>query len=160
MPKTFPYRILFVALLSFCIAICWTYATKHLYDYNQPFAVVLEMSLFPVIGWTLALTTGYAVTAYILKRFSIHRLVLQFAVVILFYFIAVIITETVGYHVFNVHNIGTSQYAGLPLCDCLHAPAWMQFGYFALGPLHWLLAKIIIAASNLWYFSSRSDKIA
>ena len=79
--------------------------------------------------------------------------------VVVSYAVAVVIAETVGYHLLGIHNIGTSQYVGLPLCDCLHAPIWMQIGYFSLGPLHWLLVKMIIVTSNLWYFSIRSDKI-
>ena len=155
-----PYRYLLVAVLSFVVAISWTYTTRHMYDYNLSFASIFGVSIFPAIAWTFALFAGYFIVESIIKRVGVKHPLVQFFIVIGLYAGAVVIAETAGYHLLGIHNIGTSQYVGLPLCDCLHAPIWMQIGYFSLGPLHWLLTKIIIVTSNPWYFSSRSDKIA
>lgn len=154
-----PYHQMLVAVLSLIIAVTWTYATRQMYDYNMSFTSVSGVSLFPIVGWTLALFTGYFAVNAIIKHAGVRHIAIQFVIVGLFYAIAVVIAETVGYHVIGIQNIGTSAYAGLPVCDCLHAPAWMQIGYFALGPLHWVITKIVIASSNLWYFLTRSDRI-
>ena len=154
-----PYRYLLVAILSLVVAVTWTYVTKHMYDYNLPFASMFGVSVFPAVAWTLALVAGYFIVESIVKHVGAKHPLVQFIVVVGAYAVAVVIAETVGYHLLGIHNIGTSQYVGLPLCDCLHAPIWMQIGYFSLGPLHWLLVKMIIVTSNLWYFSIRSDKI-
>jgi hypothetical protein len=41
--------------------------------------------------------------------------------------------------VFNIQNVATASYPGLPICDCIHAAPWMQFAYFAMGPIYYLL---------------------
>lgn len=159
MPTPRIIHIFLAALLAFLIATTWTYLTRHMYDYNVPFSTVLGVSVFPVIAWTIALTVGYLCIRQLLAILRRGRFATQFIIVAGVCAIVVIIVETVGYHWVGIRNIGTSQYAGIPICDCLHAPLWMQFGYFALGPLHWLLAEKVFTPSNLWYFFVRSDKI-
>ena len=159
MVKSFLHHNLLVAVLAFAVAATWTYATRQMYDYNLAFATVFGVSVFPVIAWTIALTLGYTLITAFFKHVGIRPIPLQFLIMCVVYVATVVIVETIGYHVVGIQNLGTSQYVGLPLCDCLHAPRWMQFGYFALGPLHWILVKIAITSSNLWYFSARSDRI-
>ena len=53
-----------------------------------------------------------------------------------------ILAEVLGYHVFEIRNAATGMYPGLPICDCIHAPPWMQAVYFALGPLYYGLLKM------------------
>ena len=42
-----------------------------------------------------------------------------------------------GYYLFNIHNIATSQFPGLPICNCIHAPTWMKIVYFSMGPVYY-----------------------
>jgi hypothetical protein len=35
----------------------------------------------------------------------------------------------------------TFGYPGLPLCDCIHAPRWVQVTYLSMGPIYFGLAE-------------------
>ena len=135
-------------LLATVLAVIWTYLTRDMYDYNMGFATVVSLNLFPLIAWVIALTVGYLFVEFLLAKFDLQRVWSKLLFVIMLYVIAVIILETLGYHIFGIHNLGTSSYAGLPFCDCLHAPTWMQAGYFLLGPLHWLMTKLLYRFSR------------
>ena len=63
-----PYRYLLVAILSLVVAVSWTYATKHMYNYNLPFASMFGVSVFPVVAWALALVAGYFIVESIVKH--------------------------------------------------------------------------------------------
>lgn len=103
-----PYHHTIVAIVSCIIAVGWTYATRQMYDYNMPFADVFDVSIFPLIGWSVALFVGYFFANAIVKLTGVQRALMQFVVVCLFYVIAVVVAETVGYHVIGIHNLGTS----------------------------------------------------
>lgn len=132
-----------IFLSAFAISLTWSYLARHMYSYNMNFPEIFGISSFPLVCWTLALTAGCLLVNHIVKRLRITRFTLRLLGAIGFYFVAVVIAETVGYHVFGVRDTSTAQYPGLPLCNCLHAPSWMQFAYFALGPLHWVVTQIL-----------------
>lgn len=129
--------------LATIVAFLWSYFVRHMYHYNIRFPIILGVNAFPLICWTLALTAGYLSISYVLRRLHITNFALQLVSVIMYYAVWVIVVETVGYHVFGVKDTSTAQYPGLPLCDCLHAPGWMQFAYFALGPAHWVVTQAL-----------------
>ena len=135
--------IITIFLSAFVISLTWSYFARDMYSYNMDFPVIFGINSYPLICWTLALTAGCLLVNYLLKQLHITRFTLRLLGTIGFYFVAVVIAETVGYHVFGVKDTSTAQYPGLPLCDCLHAPGWMQFAYFALGPLHWVVTQIL-----------------
>lgn len=134
--------------VALVIALVWTYLSRDMYNYNYGFAEIAGVSLYPIIGWFVALTIACAVMDRILKKVVIPQVVGRFIFVIVMYSVALIAVETIGYHVFGVQNQQTSQYAGLPLCNCIHAPVWMQTMYFVLGPLHWLLVTLVRHAAK------------
>jgi hypothetical protein len=86
---------------------------------------------------------------FILKLLKVRSTLLRFLIVTIVFCAMVVTVEAAGYHLFNIHNLGTNQYAGLPLCDCLHAPSWMQAGYFLLGPTHWVLTAVVLAIPSV-----------
>ena len=135
--------IVTIFLSAFVISLTWSYFARDMYSYNMDFPVIFGINSYPLICWTLALTAGCLLVNHLLRRLRITRFTLRLLGTIGFYFVAVIIAETVGYHVFGVKDTSTAQYPGLPLCDCLHAPGWMQFAYFALGPLHWVVTQLL-----------------
>ncbi len=145
--QSIQYALPFVVAVS--MALTWTHLTQAMYDYNVGFAKLLGLSIFPLIGWTVALTLGYLIMERLLKKLAIKHSIAQFVFMIVVYSIVVVVVETVGYYVIGIQNIGTSQYAGLPLCNCLHAPAWMQAGYFLLGPIHWVIVRGVRTFSPL-----------
>lgn len=135
-------RITGSLLISFLLAIIWVYATRDMYSYNTGFQSVFSLNVFPLTLWTLMLTVGYLLAEFLQEKFGMKQFLPRFLFVIILYITAVIILETFGYHVLGIQNLGTSGYAGLPICDCLHAPVWMQIGYLLLGPLHWLILQL------------------
>jgi hypothetical protein len=95
---------------------------------------------FTWLFWGLGLFFSYLVYLIIIHGFKIRFLAPRFLIYIFVYWLLLLIAETFGYFVLNVHNVATSQYPGLPICHCLHAPLWMQISYFALGPIYfWLV---------------------
>lgn len=144
MLKNTTRNLLPVILVAFLMATIWVFFTRAMYDYNMGFREVWGLNIFPLLAWTGGLTLGYILIERTSKKLKLSRQSpYRLVTAVLLYAVAVLIIETVGYHVFGVQNIGTSQYAGIPLCDCLHAPPWMQFGYFLLGPLHWLVLRTL-----------------
>ncbi|MFH1133380.1 MAG: hypothetical protein V1735_02740 [Nanoarchaeota archaeon] len=118
--------------LAFTVALAWVVIARDWYDYGWGPAGIL----FPLLAWSACL---------FLLSFGLHlrlRPWPRMAVIFLCYWILLIGIETFGYHALGVRNLRTIGYPGLPLCDCLHAPLFMQAAYFALGPAYILLLHI------------------
>ena len=69
--------------------------------------------------------------------------------------------ETISYHILEIRNLATANYKGLPICNCVHAPLWMQISYFIIGPLYFLVLNILNKGMNktkikLYSIKSRS----
>ena len=77
---------------------------------------------------------------YYLDSASFLRRIALFSIIYSFFLVFI---ETVGYHVFNIHNNMNGAYLGLPVCDCIHAPVWMQISYFLYGPVFFVLAYLL-----------------
>lgn len=118
------------------IAALWAYIGRGEYGYNQPFLVVGGINLFPLFGWAAGLFATYLLFSHEEHVFRLKGFGNQLCLFLAIYWPLLIFAETVAYHVFNIHNVASASYQGLPLCDCLHAPRWMQALYFAMGPLY------------------------
>jgi len=127
-------------LIASLVSVVWILISNKQYGYNQNFITVLGYQVFPVIAWSLGLFISIHLFSLskTLKRQSFY---LKFLAFVLLYWIALIAIETVGYHYLFVHNNATAQYSGLPYCDCMHAPHWMQISYFSLGIIYYLIIK-------------------
>ncbi|RME53990.1 hypothetical protein D6783_00220 [Candidatus Woesearchaeota archaeon] len=119
--------------LAFFLAVLWMIAAKDTYQYNKPFLTVFGINTFPLFAWTIGLLALYLIYSHIEHRFHKEPLVAKLLIFLAIYWPLLIIGETIAYHVFNVRNLATAMYPGLPFCNCLHAPPWMQAGYFLLG---------------------------
>ena len=125
------------------VALIWMVIAKSQYGYNQEMLIVLGFNLFPLFSWAIGLFGVYIIYSHwehIIKKTSLLKKILLF---IAFYWPILIFAETIAYHVFNIHNLSTAIYAGLPICNCLHAPIWMQISYFALGPIYLIICELI-----------------
>ena len=120
------------------IGLIWTFLARSQYGYNQDMYVVLGLNFFPLFGWPLGLFASYL----IYEKMNHKRKALIFVVL---YCCVLIFLETTAYHIFNIKNVATAQYDGLPICDCLHAPGWMQLTYFLMGPVYIFVTKKIYA---------------
>lgn len=126
-------------LLAGIVALLWSYISKPLYAYNQPFITLFGLIVYPILAWTLGLFALYLLYTHLQHRLSTEGFLPRLGLFVSLYWPLLIITEAVGYHLFTIHNLATSVYAGLPICDCMHAPPPMQAMYFALGIIYFIL---------------------
>ena len=113
---------------------CWVYLTRNRYAYADFPLTLGDSRLFPFVAWSVSLVLLFSLYRFIERHMSRPLLV-----TVLCYWILLIFFETVAYNFLGIRNIGTAAYPGLPICGCLHAPVWMQAGYFIMGPLYLLL---------------------
>ena len=128
--------------VSSIIALIWVFIAKNQYSYGGMIAV-LGINIYPLFAWAAGLFGTYLIYSHwehILQERGWFKKMLLF---VAFYWPMLIAVETIAYHVFNIRNLSTIAYAGLPLCDCIHAPRWMQISYLALGPIYFGICELI-----------------
>ena len=118
-------------LLATLMAVIWVQFAKEYYGYKYDYLKIFGMNTLPLMAWTLTLLGLGEVCNYLRFKRKIHKFLLF---VPSFWFL-LILFETVAYHVLEIRNTMTGNYVGLPFCNCLHAPTWMKFVYFSMGPL-------------------------
>ena len=125
---------LYYLLLASVFALGWVMIANTQYSYNHENVYVLGLNLFPLFAWASGLFLVYFIHACWEHRLS--NPYAQITGFILFYWIMLLMAESLGYHVLDIQNLATAAHAGLPGCNCLHAPPWMQLAYIAMGPLY------------------------
>ncbi|MBR9703195.1 hypothetical protein GOV10_04105 [Candidatus Woesearchaeota archaeon] len=130
-------------LKDFCLATIlgfgMTFVFSSFYTYQPAF---FGISLFPLFAWPLGLfTTKLFHEEWAPKKYSL----LSFLII---YWGLLLFEEIVGYHFLGIQNIGTALYAGLPFCNCLHAPWFMQLTYLLMGPLYFFILTLVKKYSN------------
>jgi|TARA_B100001971_G_C18205316_1_gene547206 hypothetical protein len=131
---------LFVASV---IALVWMLIANNQYGYNREMMIIFGLNSFPLFAWAAGLFAAYLIYSHwehILKEQGWLKKMLLF---VAFYWPILISLETIAYHLFNIKNLSTAMYAGLPICDCIHAPGWMQASYLALGPIYFGVCELI-----------------
>lgn len=129
--------------IAFITATTWMLFAKDMYGYNQKFLILFGVNMYPLALWTLALFLSYAIINNIQKLLKSQSTWKNFLIYMAFYWVLLITAEILAYHVFNVKNSFTSQYAGLPICDCIHAPPWMQIVYLCMGPAYYIIIRYV-----------------
>lgn len=130
-------------LISSIIALIWMIIAKDQYGYNQKMISVFGLNSYPLFAWAIGLFGAYLIYSHwehILKEGGLVKKMLLF---VAFYWPILISVETIAYHVFNIRNLSAAAYAGLPVCDCIHAPRWMQISYLALGPIYFGICELL-----------------
>lgn len=130
------YYLIIATILSFV----WLLVSKNQYSYNQNFISIFGYSLYPFFSWSLGLFGMYIF--YLLFEKNFKTKIQKFLFFTIAFWLLLILAETIFYHYFNVHNIPGSVYAGLPICDCLHAPVGMKIVYFSFGPIYYLILSL------------------
>lgn len=137
-------RTLFYHLVvAFLVALIWMLIAKNEYGYNQNFLTLSGINLFPLFAWTVGMFAIYVIYSHYEHILMEHGFIRQLLLFMAFYFPFLIATETIAYHLFNIHNLAANSYQGLPLCDCIHAPRWMQSAYFAIGPIFFSVCRAL-----------------
>lgn len=128
--------------ISFLLSLTWVFFARDEYGYNYSFYEYRNINIFPLTAWTLGLFSFYLLFLYINNNLKIKMAIKEFIFFVFVYWLLLLLVETVGYHLLNINNVATSAYSGLPLCNCMHAPRWMQYSYFMLGPIYFVICAL------------------
>ncbi|MFA6027549.1 MAG: hypothetical protein WC752_01350 [Patescibacteria group bacterium] len=129
--------------LATIITLIWAYLGREQYGYNHDYLSFFGINFLPLFAWSLGLTGIYTIFLLIKKYFVIEKKYKDVIIFLVVYWSALLLIETIGYHAFNVHDLQTALYEGLPICDCMHAPNWMRAVYFLLGPLFFIICYVL-----------------
>ena len=135
--------LLYHLIVASSIAIIWMLIAKKEYGYNQDFITILGINLYPLFALAIGLLVTYVIYSHyehILREPTFTKKIVLF---ILFYWPLLIAVETIAYHLLNIHNLATALYAALPVCDCIHAPRWMQIAYLSMGPIFFIICHLL-----------------
>ncbi len=136
------YILLKFISISFIMAFLWQVVGGKEYFYGKDFWTLYGINIYPLLAWTIGLFVVYMVFFYVYENiFGTNKKVLKkpatkLFLFMLFYWIVLIVAETLAFHVFGFKNLGGANYAGLPICDCIHSPHWMQAVYLSMGPIY------------------------
>ncbi len=129
-------------LISSILAIVWTVFARNNYGYDRGMIHVFGLSAFPLFAWSTGLAAIYLLYTDVEQIFMKNNGWLKrFVLFTVLYIIFIISIETIAYHVFGIKNIATAVYPGLPICDCIHAPRWMQASYLLIGPIYFIISR-------------------
>jgi hypothetical protein len=124
-------RLIRYAILSFLLSLLWNVIAADMYGYNREFVVFLGINLYPLLSWAVGLFALCLI--YDLISVKYPRTNAKIWLSIISYWIILVFFEYFFYNVLGIHNEATASYPGLPLCNCMHAPIWMQAAYFLMG---------------------------
>jgi predicted neutral ceramidase superfamily lipid hydrolase len=135
--RDLPY-IIIASLMS----LTWMLVSHDNYGYNRDLIVIQGYNIFPLFAWAAGLSGFYLIYLDLEAIFFRNGGLLKHFLIYSFLSLSLLISlETIAYHIFNIKNNATAAYSGLPLCDCIHAPLWMQISYLSIGPLYFLLCR-------------------
>ncbi len=130
-------------LLATLMASIWVHFAKDYYGYKFDYLVIFGMNTLPLMAWTLTLLG----VGEVCNQLPFKRKFFKYLVFVPAFWALLILFETVAYHVLEIRNTMTSNFIGLPYCDCIHAPVWMQVIYFTMSPVYYGLAFL---TDNIW----------
>jgi hypothetical protein len=131
--------LIYALILSFIFAVAWLIVGKSQYGYNRSFVVIAGYNIFPLLLWAIGLFGIYIIYNFIEKYFVKRGVIVKLFVYSSIFWVLLIFFESLAYHVLHVRNAMTGNYPGLPLCECIHAPLWMQIVYLSMGPIYFLV---------------------
>jgi accessory gene regulator protein AgrB len=136
-------------LMSTLLAVAWVYLARENYGYNHSYITIAGVNLLPLLAWSL----GLVGVSEIFNHFKTKRRINNFILFIPIFWILLILIETYAFHVIEIRDTLSGNTIGLPFCNCIHAPWWMRFVYFSLGPIYYALTmlsdSLILKYSNL-----------
>ena len=130
-------------IVALALGLIWMLIAKNEYRYNQDFLTVAGINLYPLFAWAVGLFLVYVIYSHYEHILNEQDFVQKLLLFTIFYVVLLITVETIAYHLFNIQNLAAAAYSGLPICDCIHAPHWMQAAYFAMGPIFFSVCYIL-----------------
>ena len=130
-------------LLSFIMAVIWVTIAGDLYYYDRGIITIGNVNTFAILEWTMGLFGLQHFIRMLITQLKIKKFFTKILTFTIIYWIILIIVEVLAYHVFGFRDMATSQYPGLPICNCIHAPVFMQTVYLFMGPVYYALTFLI-----------------
>lgn len=137
--KTAFYHLYIASL----VALVWMIIANGQYGYNREMLMIFGLNSYPLFAWAVGLFAAYIIYSHWEHKLKFAGPVKKMMLFVAFYWLLLLSVETIAYHLFNIRNLSTAIYAGLPICDCIHAPVWMQISYLALGPIYFAICELI-----------------
>ena len=132
--------------ISLIVSLIWMLFANDLYKYEGYNINILGLNSYPLIAWTLGLFGMYILFK---QHEPSKKFIKNLVLFSISYTIVLLFLETVAYHIFEIRNAATAGYPGLPLCNCLHAPPWMQISYIMMGPIYFLICELVRNRSSI-----------
>ncbi|PIN81665.1 hypothetical protein COV13_00515 [Candidatus Woesearchaeota archaeon CG10_big_fil_rev_8_21_14_0_10_32_9] len=136
-------NLLPVFLIATIQAALWMLVGNKQYGYNQEVMILFGLNVYPFLLWATGLFLVYLCAVHVSNWLKFKSFTKQFIVYILVFWFSLITIETLSYHVFLIRNAATGMYPGLPICECIHAPVWMQIVYLTMGPINFVIQRLI-----------------
>lgn len=133
------YNALAHQILATMIAISWVYFAKDYYGYKYAYLTIFGMNTLPLMAWTLTLLG----LGEVCNHMKMSRKIFYFLFFVPAFWFLLILFETIAYHILEIRNTMTGHFAGLPFCDCIHAPTWMKVVYFTMGPAYYSATMLV-----------------
>ncbi len=130
-------------LIASAVSLMWVLIANSQYGYNQKMLLIFGLNSYPLFTWAIGLFAAYLIYSHWEHLIKKHSLIKKMLLFTAFYWLLLISVEATAYHTFNIKNLATASYVGLPFCNCIHAPLWMQISYILLGPLYFGICELI-----------------
>lgn len=135
-------------LRQYCVvillAVLWVYGTREYYQYNKDFVVLFGgLNAFPITTRVMGFMGVYVLYTHTVRFLGISGFWKKFFLFSLSLNLLHLVLEKIGHDYWGIRNAFTAEYPGLPFCECLHAPPWMQAGYLLLGPIFFALVYFL-----------------
>ncbi len=130
-------RLLKYFVISIIITSIYLLIAHEYYNYGTNALMPFGLPMLPFFAWSIGLFAVRIIVEQIhAKPWK------QFIIITALYWIVLLSMETIAYHLIGIRNIATAAYPGLPICDCIHAPQWMQVSYLLIGPGYLIICAV------------------
>lgn len=127
--------------VSLFVSIIWGIVAQDYYGYAHQTFLIFGLNPYSLSLWAVCLFAIYLLYDHISHK--LESFLARATTFIITYWVLLITIETLYYHILNIRDIATSNYAGLPLCNCIHGPLWMQIGYLSMGPIYFMVCRLV-----------------
>ena len=129
--------------VSSIISLIWVFLANSQYTYNKMVLTFLGLNAYPLFAWASGLFAVYMIYSHWEHKIKSISFIKRLGLFTIFYLVFLISVETIAYHFFNIIDIANIAYAGLPICNCIHAPRWMQIVYLVMGPIYFVICELL-----------------
>ncbi|MCH8520200.1 MAG: hypothetical protein LAT82_05605 [Nanoarchaeota archaeon] len=125
------------------ISLAWMGISKEMYNYGLGFIYFFGINSFALFSWSVGLFASYIIYLHFEKLFEKSSFLIKLFFFSIFYIIALLFLEWFFNNILGIRNQMTLSHPPLFICNCLHAPIWMQISYLGLGPLFFSIMRYI-----------------